>query len=60
MGWVRFPPGEEPIVRREDLCAVSGGCQHCPGIAFAKEFSLEEDDPKELIFCDHGCHRIAH
>jgi len=52
-----FPPGEEPGVRTEDLCARSGGCDRCSGIARAADVGLVEDDPEELIFCVHGCHQ---
>jgi hypothetical protein len=53
-----YIPEEEIVVQTEDLCALMGGCDRCPGHAKAGDCGLSELDPEEYVLCTHWCHEI--
>jgi hypothetical protein len=57
MEWLRFPPGEEPRVLTAAFCKEFGGCASCPGIARAGKLDIKGEDPEQLVFCIHDCHK---
>jgi hypothetical protein len=44
-------------MQRANLCEEFGGCASCPGIAHAGGLELKGEDPEELVFCIHDCHK---
>ncbi len=52
---------EPSILTTPNLCALFGGCAHCPGFASVEATGLNPNhpNPDELVFCMHECHKLS-